>query len=103
MPPHRGVSKALLNCHLPLIVPKGPGRCEIRVGDQVRGWEEGQLLVLHDTYEHEVWNEASEPRVILFLQVRRPMRWPGRILSNIILGWLRRTEYVQSVQRELGA
>ena len=41
--------------------------CGIRIGDQVRAWEEGKCLVFDDAYEHEVWNRTEEERVLLLV------------------------------------
>jgi len=41
--PHRGVTKALIRCHLALLVPQQAEQCWIRVGDQRRHWEEGKM------------------------------------------------------------
>lgn len=101
--PHRGVTKAMLNVHLGLLVPRGPERCEIRVGDQRRGWKPGEYMIFDETFEHEVWNETREPRVILFLQVMRPMRWRGRWLSRFFLWCIKRTSFVQDIRRALNA
>lgn len=67
--PHNGVQNTRLICHLPLIVPPG---CGFRVGNEVRQWEEGRLLIFDDTIEHEAWNESSEDRVILIFDIWRP-------------------------------
>lgn len=101
--PHEGVTKAMLNVHLGLLVPQGPGRCEIRVEDQVRGWSPGEYMIFDETFEHEVWNETAEPRVVLFLQVLRPMRWRGRFLGKFFLWCVKRTSFVQDVRRALAA
>lgn len=101
--PHRGVTKAMLNVHLGLLVPPGPERCEIRVVDEVRGWTPGGYLIFDETFEHEVWNETAEPRVVLFLQVQRPMRWRGRWLGKLFLWGVKRTSFVQDVRRALDA
>jgi beta-hydroxylase len=103
IPAHRGVTKALINVHLGLVVPQGPQRCEIRVGDEIRRWDPGQLLILDETYEHEAWNESDEPRVVLFLQVKRPMKMRARLLGNLFLSVLRRTSYVQDGRKVIGA
>ena len=39
----------------------------IKIADQTREWHEGSALVLDDSYVHEVWNDAEEPRVLLLL------------------------------------
>ncbi len=41
--------------------------CGIRIGDQIRAWEEGKCLVFDDAYEHEVWNRTEEERVLLLV------------------------------------
>jgi beta-hydroxylase len=99
--PHHGVTTALLNVHLALLVPEGPGRCEIRVEDKYRGWMPGEYLVFDETFQHEVWNETNEPRVVLFLQVLRPMRWRGRWLGKLFLWCVKRTTFVQDIRRNL--
>jgi aspartate beta-hydroxylase len=68
-----------LHIHLPLIVLKDikpdvfsnkpQTKCGIRVGNQIRSWEEGKALVLDDSYKHEVWNKKKEMRVILLVDI----------------------------------
>jgi beta-hydroxylase len=102
--PHHGVTKAMLNVHLGLSVPPGgPEACGIRVGDEVRGWSDGEFLVFDETWKHEAWNETLQPRVVLFLQVMRPMTWAGRLAGKAFLGAIRRTSYVQDARKAIGA
>lgn len=103
VPRHRGLTKAWLNCHLPLIVPTNPGRCEMQVADETVRWREGEWLVFDETFPHEVWNDTGQPRVVLMLQVRRPMRWPGRTMARTIYEIIRRTGFVQDVRKAVGA
>jgi len=70
---HTGMYNTRLICHLPLIVPPG---CRFRVGDEVREWEEGKLLIFDDTIEHEAWNEGPEDRVVLIFDIWRPELTP---------------------------
>ena len=70
---HRGPYKGVLRYHLGLIVPSAQEACRIRVGDQIRHWEEGESMVFDDTYDHEVWNDTDELRAVLFLDVMRPL------------------------------
>ena len=69
IPPHHGFMNTRLICHLPLIVPPD---CALRVGNQTRGWREGELLVFDDSIEHEAWNLSQELRVVLIFDVWRP-------------------------------
>jgi ornithine lipid ester-linked acyl 2-hydroxylase len=71
--PHKGYTRMVLRCHLPLIVPKG-NLCGLRVGDQTHYWEEGKLVIFDDSYEHEAWNNSDEQRVVLMFDIPNP-RW----------------------------
>jgi hypothetical protein len=68
IPPHTGMMNARIICHLPLIVP---GSGALRVGDQVREWQPGRLLMFDDTVEHEAWNHSSDNRLVLIFDVWR--------------------------------
>jgi len=66
---HNGLLNTRLICHVPLILP---GRCRLRVGNEVREWEEGKALVFDDSVEHEAWNDSDSSRVILLFEIWRP-------------------------------
>ena len=66
---HCGPSNFRLRCHLGLIVPPG---CRIRCADQVREWREGECLIFDDSFEHEVWHDGDEDRIVLIADVWHP-------------------------------
>jgi aspartyl/asparaginyl beta-hydroxylase (cupin superfamily) len=66
IPPHTGVTNTRFIVHLPLVVPPG---CRFRVGAETREWREGRAWVFDDTFEHEAWNDSSEPRIVLIFDV----------------------------------
>ena len=103
VPRHRGLTKAWLNCHLPLAVPNGPGRCAMEVGGNEVTWREGEWLIFDETNPHEVWNDTEEARVVLFLQVRRPMTTRGGMAARAIYELIRRTGFVKDVRQAIGA
>jgi beta-hydroxylase len=103
IPPHRGVTKSLLRCHLALVVPDDAENCTMRVADRTFHWEEGKCVVLDDTFEHEVRNDTDQQRVVLFLDIDRPMRLPGRIVSKVFIALLKRSAYVQDGLKNLAA
>lgn len=75
IPPHRGPSCAALRYHLGVIVPEpGPGQsgCFIRVDGNKLSWRNGEGILFDDTYVHEVVNDTSKRRVVLFCDVMRP-------------------------------
>ncbi|MFB6249716.1 MAG: aspartyl/asparaginyl beta-hydroxylase domain-containing protein [Salinibacter sp.] len=98
IPPHRGPYKGVLRYHLGLKVPEPAEQCRIRVADQVEHWEEGESLVFDDTYDHEVRNATDGERVILFLDVKRPMRQPMAALNDLVLSLLRYTPVIQEAR-----
>jgi aspartyl/asparaginyl beta-hydroxylase (cupin superfamily) len=67
--PHNGMLNTRLICHLPLIVPEG---CRFRVGNEIRPWEEGKLLIFDDSFEHEAWNDGTSRRLVLLFEIWRP-------------------------------
>jgi len=67
--PHSAPNNLRIRFHLGLIIPDG---CEIRVKDEVRTWKEGEVLVLDDSFDHEVWNRGDQTRVILLVDSWHP-------------------------------
>ena len=67
--PHHGLFNFRLICHLPLIVPPD---CVLRVGNQLRPWRQGELLIFDDSMEHEAWNRSDRQRIILLFEIWRP-------------------------------
>ena len=99
IPDHRGVTKGLLTCHLGLIVPVGP--VTVRVDGARVGWTEGETLVFDDTWEHEVWNDTDETRVVLLIQFAQPLRAPGRWISDLFLWGVRRSSFVREARNNI--
>ncbi|MEO5866994.1 MAG: aspartyl/asparaginyl beta-hydroxylase domain-containing protein [Sphingomonas sp.] len=97
IPPHRGVTKSLITCHLGLIVPKD-GDVRMRVDNRLVRWAEGETLVFDDTYDHEVWNDTANTRVVLLIQVKRPLRNPGKWFAEAFLTVIRRSAFVQEAR-----
>jgi beta-hydroxylase len=99
IPPHRGPWKGFIRYHLGLIVPEPAERCGIMVGGQEAHWREGASLVFDDTYEHHVWNDTTGTRVVLFLDVVRPCRFPGSWVNPAVIAIASLTPFVQDSMR----
>ncbi|WP_435592008.1 aspartyl/asparaginyl beta-hydroxylase domain-containing protein [Nocardia sp. bgisy118] len=96
--PHHGPYKGALRYHLGLQIPADRERCGLRVGDHTLHWEEGQGFFFDDTYEHEVWNETDEWRVVLFLDVARPLRFPYSVMNEALIGLISRSAQVATAR-----
>jgi beta-hydroxylase len=97
--PHRGPYKGILRYHLGLIVPKDKEDCRIRVGSEIRHWEEGKSLLFDDTYDHEVWNDTDETRVVLFVDIIRPLPFPESLINKLIIKAIAFSPFVQDAKR----
>lgn len=70
IPPHYGLGNYKLAVHLPLMVPPD---CGLRVGNETRGWTEGQCLIFDDSFQHEAWNRSGDLRAVLIAEIWNPL------------------------------
>src|ERR1700728_1724959 len=96
---HRGPYKGVLRYHLGLIVPGDAEACRIRVGDDIRHWQEGRSMVFDDTFNHEVWNDTDETRVVLFVDVMRPLPFPESLINWLIVKAIGLSPFVLDAKR----
>jgi beta-hydroxylase len=96
---HRGPYKGVLRYHLGLIVPEDAESCRIRVGEDVRHWEEGRSMIFDDTFNHEVWNDTDETRVVLFVDVMRPLPFPESAINEAIVKAIGHSPFVLDAKR----
>jgi ornithine lipid ester-linked acyl 2-hydroxylase len=94
LPPHCGPYKGVLRLHLGLLIPEPAEMCAIRVGSQVRHWQEGRAMIFDDTFEHEAWNRTDGVRVILFVDIMRPMRFPANMLNAVMISAIALSPFV---------
>lgn len=98
---HRGFSKSVINYHLGVIVPKRREQCRMRIADREIVWEAGKSIVFDDTNLHEVWNDSGEERIVLLVQFDRPLRSPGRQVSQLFMQLLVRLPYLKEPRRRV--
>jgi beta-hydroxylase len=96
---HRGPYKGVLRYHLGLIVPADAEACRIRVGEDVRHWEEGKSIIFDDTFNHEVWNDTDQTRVVLFVDVLRPLPFPYGAINSLIVKLIALSPFVLDAKR----
>ena len=99
IPAHCGPYKGLVRYHLGLKVPSDREGCRIRIDDQYAIWTEGRSLIFDDTFDHEVWNDTNEERVVLFLDVVRPLRFPMNLVNALVLRVIARSPFVSDAKR----
>lgn len=99
IPPHRGVTRGLITCHLGVKIPKDAPNYWIEVEGQKTHWHDGKWLVFDDCFVHQVANETDEMRVVLLVQVKRPMRFFGRLVHDAWLWAIRKSPFVQDARK----
>lgn len=67
---HAGPTNTRLRLHYALEVPEGD--CVLRVGQELRKWQQGHCLVFNDHLEHEVWNNTDHERLVLLVDIWHP-------------------------------
>lgn len=82
IPSHRGPFTGCLRYHLGLSIPKDRSNCYIKVTDKYYHWKEGDDIIFDDTYSHEVFNNTNEIRIILFIDIVRPLNGLIGIINN---------------------
>lgn len=99
IPAHRGPYKGVLRVHLGLKVPEPREQCRIRVDNEIRHWEEGECMIFDDRFEHEVWNDTDGERVVLFLDVERPLPMALDVFNKGVLKAISLSPYIQDAKR----
>jgi aspartyl/asparaginyl beta-hydroxylase (cupin superfamily) len=84
IPPHRGPFTGCFRYHLGLSIPKDRKNCYIRVRNENYCWKEGEDVIFDDTYEHEVFNDTDEIRIVLFADIVRPLSGISGYINNIV-------------------
>jgi aspartate beta-hydroxylase/beta-hydroxylase len=69
---HEGPYAGILRYHLALKVPQNnPPR--LRVDGEYYTWKERESILIDDTFEHEVYNDSDDQRILVIIDIRRPM------------------------------
>lgn len=97
IPAHRGPYSGILRFHLGVIIPDGD--VGIRVDENVCRWGEGKSLVFDDGFTHEAWNHTSEIRVVLFVDLARPLPAPWGFINNQVLKLMALSKEVRYAQQ----
>lgn len=77
---HRDPYAGSLRYHLGLITPNS-NDCYISVDDQKYSWRDGEAIMFDETYIHYAENNSDKNRIILFLDIKRPV-------NSIVIDWI---------------
>jgi aspartyl/asparaginyl beta-hydroxylase (cupin superfamily) len=99
VPAHCGPYRGYLRYHLGLVVPEH-NPPSIRVKDQRYTWQEGRGVLFDDSWDHEVYNQSDSERVVLIVDIRRPMPAPFDALNRLVVGVMRQV-YGKQILKKL--
>ena len=97
IPPHKGPSTACLRYHLGLSIPIDKYHCYIIVNNEKFYWQEGESLIFDDTYVHSVYNNTTQPRIILFIDILRPTTSVTTFITKFLLSQNNFNTFVKDV------
>lgn len=95
IPLHKGPYAGVLRCHLGLTVPKDSQNCWISVGGNKLHWQEGEAIIFDDTYDHEVYNNTDEERIVLFIDFLRPLPSDIAKINKSIVEEIQNSEFAK--------
>jgi beta-hydroxylase len=81
------------------MIPEPREACRIRVGDEFAHWDEGKSLLFDDSYDHEAWNDSDGLRVVLFMDVVRPLKPPIKQLNELVIRAISKSPYVGDAKK----
>lgn len=83
IPPHNDPAKGVVRYHLAFKVPRDRANCFIEVDGRRYHWAEGAGVVFDDVFDHWVRNDTDEYRVILFMDILRPLSGVPAALQSL--------------------
>ncbi|MEL7454728.1 MAG: aspartyl/asparaginyl beta-hydroxylase domain-containing protein [Pseudomonadota bacterium] len=86
---HRDPFAGSLRYHMGLVTPNDD-RCFINVDGTPYSWRDGEVVMFDETYIHYAQNRTDQNRIVLFLDVKRPVSfapiaWINTAFSNIVM------------------
>ena len=86
---HRDPYAGSLRYHLGLVTPNSDD-CYIDVDGQKYSWRDGEAVIFDETFIHYAENRTDKNRIILFLDVKRPVSfflvdWFNKLFSRVVL------------------
>ncbi len=100
---HHGTNWGVLRAHLALRVPGGAGRCELTfpADSASQPWRDGEAFIFDDMREHGAVNERSGDRLVLLIEVDRPLPQPVHAVNRLALSAYRFHPVVRATHKRL--
>jgi len=98
---HSSPSRAVHRYHYGLKIPKND--VGLKIGGKDIQWIEKEGFIWDDTIPHSVWNHTSEPRIVIFADILRPLSLINSLGTRFIYALTKRTKYVTDIKTQLSS
>ncbi len=95
IPIHVGYYKGIIRYMLPLIVPDDKDNCFLWVNGLKYSWSEGKSVLWDDIYPHKVYNNTKQNRVLLYMDIIRPIDGILGIINSFVLKLIKNSDIVK--------
>lgn len=102
IPLHQGPYFGYLRYHLAVMVPQ-ENPPSIIVAGQPYTWQEGRGMMFDDTWPHKVENNSNGLRVVLIVDIRRPLPTVADRVNRVVLRLAFKPFYARGVARKIKA
>lgn len=101
IPPHCGYYKGIIRYHLGMIIPRERDKVFICVNQKKYHWREGEGVLSDDLYAHQVYNYSDELRIVLFLDVVRPLSEPLNTMNRYVCKIVSNSSFIADLNKKL--
>jgi len=95
IPIHNGYYKGVIRYMMPIIVPKDRDNVFLCVNEKKYNWTEGIGVLWDDNFPHKVYNNTKEIRVVIFMDVLRPLHGSLYDINKFIINIFTNSQIVK--------
>jgi len=97
MEPHRGPYKGVIRCLFKLKLEDREGDVGLQILDKKFNWKNNDVIIFDDTLTHSAWNLSTGDRVVLFLDIERPLPFPVNILNKFVIFLINKNKRIKQI------
>jgi len=94
---HRGPYKGVLRCLFKLKLEDKSGDVGLDVMGNTRQWNNTECIIFDDTLQHKAWNHSKGNRVVLFLDLIRPLPFPLSLINRFFLYLISKNKRIRDI------
>jgi beta-hydroxylase len=95
IPIHTGYYKGIMRYMMPIIVPKDRDNVFLCVNEKKYNWTEGEGVLWDDNFPHKVYNNTNEIRVVIFMDIIRPLCGVANYLNKQFINLISNTKIIK--------